>query len=126
MLEYRTLEQACSPAARGPGTGFEEPVARATRGDLVAEIVSQWGNCSPRGPVISRPRSFGWPLQLQGMFYNAGTQTDKSQAGGQHAKGEAGWEEERTGGGAVKSIRRGTPVFRLSENWTFSSWDARF
>ena len=52
--------------------------------------------------MISRPRSFGWPLQLQEGVYNANTQTDKSQAGGQHAKVEAGWEEERTGGGAVQ------------------------
>ena len=40
--------------------------------------------------MISRPRSFGWPLQLQEVGYNATTQADKAQAGGAACKERGG------------------------------------
>ena len=54
------------------------------------------------GPVIPRSRRDLFKDQSFGESDNAGTKADKWPAGGAlHAKKEWGWEEERTGNGAV-------------------------
>ena len=86
--------------------------------------MSQWSNCSPRGPVISRPRSFGWPLQLQRVCDTAGTKAGKSQAGGAACKERGG-----VGGGAhrgwCREEGRGDRERLWVSAWCLKEWICR-